>query len=64
MILLRNHGRVRNEGVIPNAEENKKFWSEIWSAKKEHNKVECIGNIWNELENGKQRVMTVPTKLI
>ena len=32
------NGRTSGEGVIPDAEESKKFWSEIWSIEKEHNR--------------------------
>lgn len=32
--LPKPNGRVKNEDVIPNAEESMEFWSEIWNAKK------------------------------
>ena len=54
MILPGTHYSVRNVGVC----------KEIWSAKKEHNKTEDMGNIWIELGNEKQGVMKVRTELI
>lgn len=32
------NGTVRNENVIPDADESKKFWSDIWNVGKEHNR--------------------------
>ena len=37
---------------MPNAEESKRFWGDIWSVKKGHNReAEWLKDLKNELEN-------------
>ena len=46
-----NGGGVRSNDV-PNAEESKRFWGDIWSAEKGHNQeAEWLKDLKNELEN-------------
>ena len=46
------NGRTSGEGVIPDAEESKKFWSEIWSIEKEHNRqAEWLQDLKREQNN-------------
>ena len=47
------NGTARNENVIPDADESKKFWSDIWSVGKEHNRgsvAEWLGRRTGNLE--------------
>ena len=46
------NGRTSGECVIPDAEESKKFWSEIWSIEKEHNRqAEWLQDLKREQNN-------------
>ena len=43
-------GEVINESTVPNAEESRRFWSEIWDNPEEHNnRIEWLRKMETEL---------------
>ena len=51
---------IGTSGDIPDAEESKKFWSEIWSQKKEHNTdARWLKDLKKEMTNAEQRNLEV-----
>ena len=51
----RLYSNTRQESTIPDAEESKEFWSDIWRKRKEHNKeAEWLGQLKEELGNQQQ----------
>ena len=54
-----------NENVIPDADEIKKFWSDIWSVHKEHNRnAECLNNIKNDIGDNRQEELAVTADMV
>ena len=46
------NGEKQGDGIIPNSEDTIKFWSDIWSIRKEHNQhVELLKSCRKQLEN-------------
>lgn len=59
------NGEVRAENVIPNAEESKKFWSDIWGVKKEHNRnAEWLQNIKTERNYNRQPEVVITKDMV
>ena len=57
--------RVGNENVIPNADEIKKFWSDICSVDKEHNRnAEWLNNIKNDVEDNQQEELAITADMV
>ena len=49
-----------NKGDIPNTEESRKFWSGIWSVKKEHNKkADWLSDLKKEMVNLEQQNVVI-----
>ena len=52
-----------NENVIPDAGESKKFWSDIWSVGKEHNRS-SEWNIKNDIKDNQQGELEITSDMI
>ena len=58
------NGKARNENVIPDADESKKFWSDIWSVGKEHNRnAEWLNNIRNDIRDNQQGELEITSDM-
>ena len=56
---------ARNENVIPDADESKKFWSDIWSVTKEHNRnAEWLNNIRNDIGDSQQGELEITAEMV
>ena len=56
---------ARNENVIPDADESKKLWSDIWSVSKEHNKdAEWLNNIRNDIGDNHQGEFEMTAEMV
>ena len=52
------YGEMTTEGTVPDADESKQFWSEIWGKDVEHEQnAECI---WLKELNGKRTEIVQP----
>ena len=59
------NGTARNENVIPDADESKTFWSDIWSVGKEHNRsVEWLNNIKNDIGDNQQGELQITSDMV
>ena len=59
------NGNIRYEGIIPNAEESKTFWSDIWSKGQTHNNnAEWLRNLRADLRNQQQEDMIVTKEMV
>ena len=59
------NGTARNENVIPDADESKKFWSDIWSVGKEHNRsAEWLNNIKNDIKDNQQGELEITSYMV
>ena len=55
----------RNENVIPDGDESKKFWSDIWSVGKEHNRsAEWLNNIKKDIGDNQQRELQITSDMV
>ena len=56
---------ARNENVIPDTDESKKFWSDIWSVGKEHNiSAEWLNNIKNDVGGNQQGELEITPDMV
>ena len=56
---------VGNENVIPDADEIKKFWSDICSVDKEHNRnAEWLNNIKNDIGDNQQKELAITADMV
>ncbi|XP_063604453.1 uncharacterized protein LOC134779729 [Penaeus indicus] len=59
------NGGASGESVIPDAEESKKFWSEIWSIEKEHNRqAEWLQDLKREQSNVNMGDMEITVEMV
>ncbi|XP_063595811.1 uncharacterized protein LOC134772703 [Penaeus indicus] len=59
------NGGASGESVIPDAEESKKFWSEIWSIEKEHNRqAEWLQDLKGEQSNVNMGDMEITVEMV
>ena len=59
------NGNIRYEDIIPNAEESKTFWSDIWSKGQKHNNnAEWLRNLRADLRNQQQEDMIVTKEMV
>ena len=65
MVYKELNGGARGESVIPDAEESKKFWSEIWSIEKEHNRqAEWLRDLKREKSNINMEDMEITEEMV
>lgn len=56
---------VRNESVIPDADESKKFWTDIWSVGEERNRsAEWLNNIRNDIGDNQQGELEITSDMV
>ena len=56
---------ARNENGIPDAEESKTFWSDIWTLSKEHNRnAEWLNNIRNDIGDNQQGELEITAEMV
>ena len=59
------NGNTGQERIIPNAEESKEFWNEIWSGRKEHNKeAEWLRQLKKDLGNQQQQNIIITKDMV
>ena len=59
------NGGANGKSVIPDAEESKKFWSEIWSIEKEHNRqAEWLQDLKREQSNVNMEDMEITEEMV
>ena len=59
------NGEIPSERVIPDAEESKTFWGELWGNEKEHNrKAACLEELRRKKRNVKQDNVTITEEKI
>ena len=59
------NGTAVNENVIPDADESKKFWSDIWSVGKEKNRsAKWFNNIKNDIGDKQQRQLEIASDMV
>ena len=58
-------GNIRHERVIPDAEESKRFWSDIWSKEKRHNNdAEWLDKLRQEKDVNNQNNISITRELV
>ena len=59
------NGNIRYEGIIPDVEASKTFWSEIWSKGQQHNNnAEWLRNLRTDLRNQQQENVIITKEMV
>ena len=64
-VLNELNGETRGQNVVPGAEESRKFWSEIWGIRKEHNKqAEWLNELKRQQNNVRMEEVEITTEMV
>ena len=64
-VLNELNGENRGQNVVPGAEESRKFWSEIWGSRKEHNRqAEWLNELKRQHNNVRMEEVEITTEMV
>ena len=64
-VLNELNGETRGQNVVPGAEESRKFWSEIWGIRKEHNRqAEWLNELKRQQNNVRMEEVEITTEMV